>query len=98
MSDKIAERQEDDDETQPEYDFSQGVRGKHHRAFRQRYKVIVYKADGTTEVRDFALSEGTVVLDADVRAHFPDSETANRTLRELIRLIPEQRLTKETTG
>ena len=95
MNDKIFERQDDDGEMLPEYDFSQGIRGKHHRAYRQGYKVIVHQVDGTTEVRDFALPEGTIVLDADVRAYFPDSETVNRTLRELIQLIPEQRLTRE---
>jgi hypothetical protein len=84
-------RSDDDDGLLPEYDFSKGIRGKHHRAYRQGYQVTVYKADGTTEVRDFALPEGAIVLDADVRAYFPDSETVNRTLRELIHLIPEQR-------
>jgi hypothetical protein len=76
----------------PEYDFSKGVRGKHHRAYQQGYQVIVHKSDGTTEVRDFALPEGAVVLDEDVRAYFSDSETVNRTLRELIRLIPNARV------
>ena len=95
MSNKIPERQGDDDGMRPEYDFSKGVRGKHHRAYRQGYKVVVHKADGTTEVRDFALPEGTIVLDPDVRVYFADSEAVNRTLRELIHLIPDQRLPSE---
>ncbi|HEX6799842.1 MAG TPA: hypothetical protein VF116_19180 [Ktedonobacterales bacterium] len=40
---------------------------------------------------------GVVVLDPDVRAYFPDSETVNRVLRDLIRLIP-QRPTHDTEG
>jgi hypothetical protein len=92
MNSKPPERQGDEDGMLPEYDFSKGVRGKHHQAYRQGYQVIVHKIDGTTEVRDFALPEGAIVLDADVRAYFPDSETVNRTLRELIHLIPQQHL------
>jgi hypothetical protein len=50
-----------------------------------------------SEVRDFALPEGTVVLDPDVRAYFPDSEAVNRTLRGLISLMPQQRTPKATS-
>jgi hypothetical protein len=98
MNDKTFEQGVDDDEMRPEYDFSKGVRGKHQRAFRQGVQVTVHKADGSTEVRDFVLPEGAVVLDPDVRAYFPDSATVNRTLRELIQLIPEQRVSGEATN
>jgi hypothetical protein len=91
MSNKTSKLQGDDDEMLPEYDFSKGVRGKHHRAYQEGYQVTVHKIDGTTEIRDFSLPEGAILLDEDVRAYFPDSETVNRTLRELIHLIPEQR-------
>ncbi len=83
MNNKLSERQTADDEMLPEYDFSGGVRGKHYQAYQRGYQVIIHKMDGTTEVRDFALPEGTVVLDPDIRAHFPDSEAVNRTLRGL---------------
>lgn len=79
-----------DDEMLPGYDFSGGVRGKHYEAYRRGYQVIIHKADGTTEMRDFALPEGTVVLDPDVREYFPDAATVNRTLRALIDLIPQE--------
>ena len=81
----------DGDEMLPEYDFSGGVRGKHYQAYQDGYQVTIHKTDGTTEIRDFALPEGAVVLDPDVRAYFPDSESVNRTLRDLIRLVPERR-------
>jgi len=83
VNNKLSERQTADDEMLPEYDFSGGVRGKHYQAYQRGYQVIIHKMDGTTEVRDFALPEGTVVLDPDIRAHFPDSEAVNRTLRGL---------------
>ena len=54
MNDKTIEQTVDEDEMRPEYDFSEGVRGKHHRAFQQGVQVTVHKADGSTEVRDFA--------------------------------------------
>ncbi len=77
------------DDMLPEYDFSKGVRGKHHRAFHKGYTVTVHKTDGTTEVRDLALPEGVVTLDPDVQAYFPDSEAVNRALRGLIALVPK---------
>ena len=98
MNGKTSDPLDDDDEMLPEYDFSKGVRGKHHRAFQQGVQVTVHKADGSTEVRDFVLPEGAVVLDPDVRAYFPDSATVNRTLRELIQLIPEQRAPSEAAN
>ena len=98
MNRKTFERAGDDSEMEAEYDFSKGVRGKHHRAYQQGVQVTVHKADGSTEVRDFVLPEGAVVLDPDVRVYFPDSATVNRTLRELIQLIPEQRLSGDVAN
>ena len=88
MSDRT--QSDDDDEMLPEYDFSKGVRGKHYEAYRQGYKVIIHKADGTTEEREFVLPEGAILLDPDVREYFPDAESVNRTLRVLIDLKPRQ--------
>jgi len=68
----------------PEYDFTAGVRGKHHRAFRQGYTVKIHQPDGTTVIQRFEPDEGTVVLDPDVRQHFPDSDAVNAALRSLI--------------
>lgn len=79
----------DDDEMLSEYDFSNGVRGKHYQAYRQGFKVVVHKSDGTTEERSIALPPGLVTLDPDVQAYFPDSEAVNRALRGLIELIPQ---------
>ena len=98
MNNKLPERQTADDEMLPEYDFSDGVRGKHYQAYQRGYQVIIHKTDGTTEVRDFALPEGAVVLDPDIRAYFPDSEAVNRTLRGLISLMPQQRRPSEATS
>lgn len=97
MNNELPEQQAADDEMLPEYDFSGGVRGKHYQAYRRGYQVIIHKTDGTTEVRDFALPEGAVVLAPDVRAYFPDSEAVNRTLRGLISLMPQQRTPKATS-
>lgn len=98
MNNELSERQTADDEMLPEYDFSGGVRGKHYRAYQRGYQVIIHKTDGTTEVRDFALPEGVVVLEPDARAYLPDSEAVNRTLRGLISLMPQQRIPRKTTS
>jgi hypothetical protein len=97
MNSESPERQIDNDGMLPEYDFSKGARGKHYQAYQQGYQVSIHKVDGTTEVRDFALPDGAVILDPDVREYFPDSETVNRTLRELIHLIPQQPTLSEVT-
>ncbi len=72
------------DEMRAEYDFSDGVRGKHYKAYRQGHLVKQEKQDGSTEIHYFALEEGSVMLDPDVRQHFPDSKSVNKALRSLI--------------
>lgn len=88
---KETERPSTQDEMLPEYDFTgkKGVRGKHYQAYQRGYQVIIHKTDGTTEIRDFALPEGSVVLAPDVRAYFSDSESVNRALRALIAIAPK---------
>ena len=98
MSEGFPERQVNDDGMLPECDFSRGVRGKHSELYQRGYQVIVLKENGTTEVREFALPEGTIILDPDIRAYFPDSETVNRTLRELINLIPQPQASDQATS
>lgn len=34
-----------DDDMRPEYDFSQGIRGKHHQAYRQGTNVVLLAPD-----------------------------------------------------
>jgi len=66
-----------DGEMLPEYDFSDGVRGKHYQAYRRGYQVIIHKADGTTEVRDFALSQpclAATLLEPPSRKHKATSQ------------------------
>jgi hypothetical protein len=86
----------ENDELLPEYDFSGGVRGKHHVAYREGHTVEVHKADGTIDVRYFTLEDGAVMLEPDVREYFPDSDAVNKTLRTLISLVLEKR--KATEG
>ena len=77
-------RNSNDSDMRDEYDFSGGVRGKHHSAYRKGHTVIVHKDDGSTSVRYFTQEDGAVMLDPDVKVHFPDSESVNRALRSLI--------------
>ena len=71
-------------EMRAEYDFSDGVRGKHHKAYRQGHSVKIEKRDGSTEVHYFTPEDGSVMLDPDVKQHFPNSESVNKALRSLI--------------
>ena len=71
-------------EMRDEYDFSKGVKGKHYGLFREGHTVRVQKEDGTVSVHYFTQEEGAVMLDPDLRARFPDSESVNRALRGLM--------------
>ena len=80
------------DDMLPEYDFKErkGVRGKYAKALKQGYSIRVTNEDGTVTVKHFVPRENAIVLDSDVQAYFPDSESVNRALRSLIELIPER--------
>jgi len=82
--------QMEDNDMRPEYDFTDGVRGKHYRAMQNGYTITIHKADGTTVVKDVMPKEGVVVLEPDIRAYFPDSESVNKALRCLIPLLPKK--------
>ena len=80
----------------PEYDLTgkKGVRGKYAKSLKNGYSIRELKADGAVEVREFIPKEGAVLLEPDVRAYFPDSESVNRALRSLIDLIPEKKVSR----
>ena len=80
----------------PEYDLTgkKGVRGKYAKSLKNGYSILVLKADGTVEVREFIPKDEAVLLEPDVRAYFPDSESVNRALRSLIDLIPEKKVSR----
>ncbi len=67
-----------------EYDFSRAVRGKHYRAYRAGHTVRIHKANGATEVHYFTAADGAVILDPDIRSHFPTSEAVNKALRTVL--------------
>ena len=81
---KMSESDDRCDEMRDEYDFSTGVQGKHYRAYREGHAVRVTKTNGTVEERHFTLEDGAVMLDPDLRARFPDSESVNKALRSLV--------------
>ena len=81
---KTKKHNSNDTDMRDEYDFSGGVRGKHYQAFRKGHTVIVHKDDGSTSVQYFTQEDGSIMLDPDVKVHFPDSESVNKALRSLI--------------
>lgn len=74
-----------DKKMRSEYDFSEGVRGRHFKAYRAGHTVEIKKQDGSIETHLFTEEEGSVMLDPDVKRHFPDSDSVNKALRSLIR-------------
>ena len=81
---KKKKRNSNDSDMRDEYDFSGGVRGKHYKAYRKGHAVIVHKDDGSTSVQYFTQKDGSVMIDPDIKAYFPDSESVNKALRSLI--------------
>jgi hypothetical protein len=78
------------DDMRPEYDFADGVRGKHHKVLREEgYIVRIYNDDGTVTERHVA-GERMVILEPDVYDYFPNSQAVNHALRTLISLVPEK--------
>jgi hypothetical protein len=80
------------DDMLPEYDFTgkKGVRGKYYQAYQSGHTVRITQEDGSINEQHFALAEGAVMLEPDVRRYFPDSKTVNEALRSLIALIPQK--------
>jgi hypothetical protein len=74
----------DENNMRDEYDFSKGVRGKHYKAYRLGHMVSIKKDDGTQSIQYFKEEDGAVMLDPDIKIHFPDSESVNKALRSLI--------------
>ena len=90
LSDMPELTEDDFNHMKPVYDFSDGVRGKHHRQLREGHSVTIYNEDGTKTVEQHDPDEGIIILDADIHKYFPDSDSVNRTLRFLINLIPQE--------
>jgi hypothetical protein len=74
-----------------EYDFQDGVRGKHYKAMQTGYTITIHNANGTTVTKDVMLQSGVVILEPDVRSYFPDSESVNEILRALIKISPTKK-------
>jgi hypothetical protein len=78
-------------EMQSEYDFTGGVRGKHHKTMQDGYSLTVHHEDGTVESREIVPTRDAVILlEPDLRPYFPDSESVNRALRCLVPLLPKR--------
>lgn len=69
---KKSENNKEVNEMKKVYDFSSGIQGKHYKAYRKGHTVRINKKDGS------------IMLDPDVKKHFPDSESVNKVLREYI--------------
>ena len=75
----------------PEYSFKGGVRGKHYKEYRKGHEVKIIKNDGSVVIQHFSLEDGVVMLEPEVKKYFPDSETVNEALKNLIKLIPAKK-------
>lgn len=65
----------EEDNLLPEYDFSQGVRGKHHQAYQQGHAVTISHPDGRTTTQEFPSSRTIAKLTAENQITLPQSIT-----------------------
>ena len=77
-------KDERDKAMRSEYDFSEGIRGRHFKAYREGHTVEIRTRDGSIETHRFNQDDGSIMLDPDVKQHFPNSESVNKALRSLI--------------
>jgi len=82
-----------DDDMLPEYDFSNGVRGKHYRQMQRGYTITIFNPDGTATVKRVKPDKDAVYLEPDVKKYFPNSVSVNKALRSLIEIAPRRRKT-----
>ena len=47
-----------------EYDFTNGIRGKHYKAMQQGYTVRIYQTDGTILVKQCRLENGVEIVES----------------------------------
>ena len=80
-----------DDGMLPEYNFAgkKGMRGKYYLGRQKGYTVQIHNDNGTVTIQHFG---PTVILDPDVSAYFPDSESVNNALRTLISIVPNKQV------
>lgn len=88
----ILEKQED--EMLSEYNFKgkKGMRGKYYLGPNPAHVVQIHHQDGTVTQRCFSSLQKVILLDEDVAAYFPDSESVNNTLRALIAIVPNKQI------
>lgn len=80
----MSEPSPEKDEMREDYDFSGGARGKRFREYRAGHTVPITRANGVVEATYFSLQDGAVMLDPDLKTHFPDSDAVNKALRTLV--------------
>jgi len=74
-----------------EYDFTGGVRGKHHRAMQVGYSITIHQEGGTTVTKEVVSpKKSAVIVEPDLRPYFLDSESVNKALRCLIPLLSKR--------
>lgn len=62
---------------------------RYYEQYKKGHTVTIHCEDGTTKVEHYpSENHDVIILDADVKKYFPDSESVNSTLRSLIKLIP----------
>jgi hypothetical protein len=71
---RLASSQRANNGMRSRYDFTKGKRTDHASRYQQGHEVRIEKADGSVTVQRFALADGAVLLEPDIRVVFKDSK------------------------
>ncbi len=80
MNNKI----EDIEDIEPEYDFSNGIRGKHYKEFACGYTVTVYSPNKSTCDKQIVKKSNFIQIDEDIQDYFKNPKEVNNALRTYI--------------
>jgi len=77
-------------EISAEYDFSNGIRGKHYKSLLDGYTITVYSPNKEAYTQNLAEKFRYIKIDKDISEYFQTSEEVNNALRALVSVFPKK--------
>jgi hypothetical protein len=78
------------DDILTEYDFSNGIRGKHYKKFQDGFTVTVYSPNKETYLLNKKEKINYIKIDKDISKYFRTSDEINNALRAILSAIPKK--------
>lgn len=85
-----AKSKNNSEEMLQEYDFSNGIRGKHYKHIQDGFTVTVYSPNKETYQLNKKDKISYIKIDNDISEYFQTSEEVNNALRALVTAFPKK--------